>query len=89
MQYTACHHTLCTYYTLFLLSQWCLLERFHYQYMYICVMSCTHVYMSGCVVGTEVSTRMVSEYKSKLQIAESENTRLEGTVSHFNACIHV
>ena len=54
--------------------------------MYICVMSYTY---TGCVVGTEVSTRMVSEYKSKFQIAESENTRLEGTVSHFNACIHV
>ena len=29
----------------------------------------------------EVSTRMVSEYKTKLQISESENSRLEGTVS--------
>ena len=29
----------------------------------------------------EVSTRMVSEYKTKLQISESEKSRLEGTVS--------
>lgn len=31
----------------------------------------------------QVSTRMVSEYKSKLQIAESENTRLDGTVTRL------
>ena len=29
---------------------------------------------------SEVSTRMVSEYKTKLQIAEAENARLEGLV---------
>ena len=29
----------------------------------------------------EVSTRMVSEYKTKLQISESENSQLEGTVN--------
>ena len=30
---------------------------------------------------SEVSTRMVSEYKTKLQITDAENTRLEGMVS--------
>ena len=30
----------------------------------------------------EVSTRMVSEYKTKLQISESENSQLERTVSY-------
>ena len=40
-----------------------------------------------CVcVSVEVSTRMVSEYKTKLQISEAENSRLEGTVS---VCAHV
>ncbi len=29
----------------------------------------------------EVSTRMVSEYKTKLQISDAEKSRLEGTVS--------
>ena len=48
-----------------------------YMYVRVCWELCT----CACVVGTEVSTRMVSEYKSKLQIAESENTRLDGTVS--------
>lgn len=50
------------------------------------------MYTCACVVGTEVSTRMVSEYKSKLQIAESENTRLEGTVSTLQCmytCINI
>ena len=43
--------------------------------------------MPMCVcVSVEVSTRMVSEYKTKLQISEAENSRLEGTVS---VCVHV
>ena len=37
--------------------------------MYVCVF-----------VFAEVSTKLVSEYKTKLQISEAENNRLEGMV---------
>jgi len=33
-----------------------------------------------CVL-SEVSTRLVSEYKTKLQISDAENSRLDGMVS--------
>jgi hypothetical protein len=36
------------------------------------------------IIPSEVSTRMVSEYKTKLQISEAENSRLDGTVSPSN-----
>ena len=38
-------------------------------------------------IAAEVSTRMVSEYKTKLQISEAENSRLEGTVSNCGGVV--
>ena len=33
------------------------------------------------------STRLVSEYKNKLQLADSETARLQGTVSGRGTCV--
>ena len=41
--------------------------------------------MFVCVC-VEVSTRMVSEYKTKLQISEAENSRLDGMVRTHPLC---
>ena len=47
------------------------------------VHACVHVTIISYLPPAEVSTRMVSEYKTKLQIAEADNTRLDGMVTRL------
>ena len=48
----------------------------------VCVHTCV-------AMVTEVSTRMVSEYKTKLQISEAENSRLEGLVRTWDGLVQL
>ena len=57
----------------------------HFLYHHMCTLIPPYCYISPhCTFYThtltEVSTRMVSEYKTKLQISEAERSRLEGMV---------
>lgn len=53
------------------------LNHTYFLYSLLCKKLHDNIY---CVLFTEVSTKLVSEYKTKLQISEAENSRLDGMV---------